>query len=51
VLEKNGEVYKVQNLFTHEVEEYHVSRLKAFNYDPNVIDPRLVANTDYEGFD
>ena len=38
--------YTVQNLITLKMEDYHVTSLKQFRYDPVVTDPTEVANRD-----
>ena len=51
VVDKQGDTYTIHNLPEDKYEEYHVSFLKPFVYDPNVTDPRLVANKDVGFFD
>ena len=41
-----GSVYTVRNLVTNKLEDYHITNLRPFIYDPNFTDPREVANAD-----
>jgi hypothetical protein len=45
-----GSKYTVQNLVTNDYEDVHVTSLKAFEYDPKITDPVLVANKDAQMF-
>ena len=47
----NGHKYTLQDLVTGENRDYHVTRLRAFEYDPKYTDPRLIANKDSQQFD
>jgi hypothetical protein len=46
VVNSVGSRYTVQNLVTFKLEDYHVTNLRPFVYDPTRTDPRLVANAD-----
>jgi len=43
-----GSRYTLQNLVTNKLEDYHVTQLRPFNYDPTTTNPRMVANKDYQ---
>ena len=47
----NGHKYTLQDLVTGENRDYHITRLRAFEYDPKYTDPRLIANKDSQQFD
>ena len=51
VVNSVGSKYTVHNMITDELENHHVSQLKQFEYDPEMTDPRLVANKDQQLFD
>jgi hypothetical protein len=44
-------IYVLQDLVTNRQQNIHVSNLRPFVFDPNVTDPRLVANADKQMFD
>ena len=41
-----GSVYTVRNLVTNKCEDFHITNLRPFLYDPEMTDPRDVANAD-----
>jgi transposase InsO family protein len=41
-----GSIYTVRNLVTNKLEDYHITNLRPFLYDPEMTDPREVANAD-----
>ena len=51
VVNNIGSKYTVHNMITDELEDHHVSKLKAFQFDPEITDPQLVANKDQQLFD
>jgi hypothetical protein len=46
VVNITGSAYTVKNLVTNKLEDYHITNLQPFDFDPNKIDPREVANAD-----
>jgi hypothetical protein len=48
---EDKEAFILFNLVTNKEEEIHVSRMFPFNFDESNVDPRLVANKDYQVFD
>jgi hypothetical protein len=44
-------VYTVRNLVTNKLEDYHITNLRPFEYDPLRVDPRKVANVDQDMVD
>jgi hypothetical protein len=46
-----GSRYTVQNLVTNKLEDFHITQLRPFTYDSEVVDPRLVANKDQQFYD
>ena len=46
-----GSKYTLQNLVTDKCSDYHVTKLRKFCYDPEITDPRLIANRDYQPWD
>ena len=46
-----GSKYTLQNLVTEKCSDYHVTKLREFRYDPELTDPRLVANRDSQVWD
>ena len=46
VVNITGSVYTMRNLVTNKFEDYHITNLQPFDFDPNKVDPRDVANTD-----
>jgi len=42
--------YELHNLVTDALEDHHISKLKAFNFDPVITDPQLLANKDQQLF-
>ena len=46
-----GSVYTVRNLVTNKLEDYHITNLRPFEYDPLRVDPRKVANVDQDMVD
>ena len=51
VVNKIGSKYTVQNLVTDKCTDYHITKLRQFNYDPEITNPRLVANRDVQAWD
>ena len=51
VVNFNGSRYTVQNLVTNALEDFHVTNLRVFRYDPSRVDPREVANADQQATD
>ena len=51
VVNFNGSRYTVQNLVTNKLEDFHVTNLRVFRYDPSRVDPREVANADQQATD
>lgn len=51
VINKQDDIYTLQNLVNNKEEKYHSSFLKKFEYDPIKTNPRLVANRDDQRFD
>jgi hypothetical protein len=51
VVSSEGAAYVLQDLVTNRTQNVHVSKLRQFNYDPTVTDPRLEANKDKQSFD
>ena len=51
VLSYVGRKYKLLNIVTNKEETMDISRLSPFTYDNSTIDPRLIANGDYQVFD
>ena len=51
VVNYSGSVYTVRNLVTNKLEDYHVTNLRPFEYDPMEVDPRQVANVDSDHVD
>jgi hypothetical protein len=51
VLSHHGSRYEIRNLVTMKSMEVHISRLKAFHYDENKIDPRSIANQEAQVYD
>jgi hypothetical protein len=51
VVNYSGSVYTVRNLVTNKLEDYHVTNLRPFEYDPMKVDPRQVANVDSNNVD
>ena len=45
-----GDIYTVQHLDSTKYEDFHVKLLRAFNYDPNHVDPVHIATTDNQSF-
>ena len=46
VINKIGSKYTLQDLTTNKMKDYHVTALHPFDYDPELTDPRQVANKD-----
>ena len=46
VVNYTGSIYTVRNLVTNKLEDYHITNLRPFEYDPLKVDPRQVANVD-----
>jgi transposase InsO family protein len=46
-----GRRYKLLNLVTNKEETHDISKLTPFTYDDSTIDPRQIANKDYQVFD
>ena len=44
VVNCNNNIYTVQNLISSQLEDYHVTNLRPFIFDPNDTDPREIAN-------
>lgn len=51
VVNFNKSMYTLQNLVTNKNEDVHITQLKPFLYDPEVTNPRDVANKDYNAWD
>jgi hypothetical protein len=51
VVNRIGSKYTLQNLVTEKCSDYHVTKLREFRYDPELTDPRLVANRDSQVWD
>ena len=51
VVNRVGSTYTLENLIDFKLEDYHVTSLSAFEYDPDEVDPRLVANKDQQMWD
>jgi hypothetical protein len=51
VINNIGAEYVLLNLVNNKEEHIHISRLSPFIYDLEIIDPRLIANKDYQEFD
>ena len=51
IVNRIGSKYTLQNLVTDKCSDYHVTKLREFRYDPEITDPRLVANRDYQAWD
>jgi len=43
VLNNIGSKYALYNLVTDASEDHHISKLKAFYFDPEITDPQLIA--------
>jgi hypothetical protein len=41
-----GSRYTVQNLITNKLEDYHITQLRPFNYEPEFINPTDIAQRD-----
>ena len=50
VVNYTGSIYTVRNLVTNELEDFHITNIRNFEYDPLTVDPRQVAKTDQEIF-
>jgi len=46
-----GSIYTVRNLVTNKLEDFHITNLQPFEYDPLLVDPRKVANVDQDMVD
>ena len=51
VVNYTGSIYTVRNLVTNKLEDFHVTNIRHFEYDPLVVDPRKVANIDQDMVD
>ena len=51
VVNRIGSKCTLQNLVTEKCSDYHVTKLREFRYDPELTDPRLVANRDSQVWD
>ena len=51
VVSNEGPIYTLRNLVNNKLEDFHVKNIKQFLYDPAQVDPRLVANKDYNVYD
>jgi hypothetical protein len=51
VVNYEGSIYTVRNLVTNKLEDFHITNLRPFEYDPLIVDPRQVANIDQEMVD
>ena len=51
VVNYEGSIYTVRNLVTNKLEDFHITNLRPFEYDPSIVDPRQVANMDQEMVD
>ena len=43
-----GSTYSLQDLVTNKLESVHVTQLRPFEYDPQRVEPRLIANKDQQ---
>ena len=50
VVNVQGDKYSCRNLVTDELEDFHVTRLRAFRYDERFVDPRDISLRDVEEF-
>ena len=48
VINYNGSKYTLKNLVTDKNEDYHISKLKPFYFDPTKFDPTAIANKDQQ---
>jgi len=46
-----GSIYTVRNLVTNKLEDFHVTNIRKFEYDPMTVDPRQIANVDQDMID
>lgn len=46
VVNRIGSKYTLQDLTTNKMKDYHISLLHPFDYDPEITDPRQIANKD-----
>ena len=44
VVNYEGSIYTVRNLVTNKLEDFHITNLRSFEYDPLIVDPRQIAN-------
>ena len=51
VVNYNGSIYTVRNLVTNKLEDFHITNIRHFEYDPLTVDPRQVANSDQDMVD
>jgi hypothetical protein len=51
VVNYNGSIYTVRNLVTNKLEDFHITNLSPFEYDPLTVDPRKIANIDQDMVD
>jgi hypothetical protein len=51
VVNYTGSIYTVRNLVTNKLEDFHITKLQSFEYDPLLVDPRKVATVDQEMVD
>ena len=51
VVNITGSVYTIRNLVTNKLEDYHITNIQPFDFDPTKDDPREVANTDQGAID
>ena len=51
VVNYNGSIYTVRNLVTNKLEDFHITNIRHFEFDPLTVDPRQVANSDQDMVD
>ena len=51
VVNFNGNIYTVENLVTFKKEDYHITNISPYEYDPTFGDPRDAANADQDAVD
>ena len=51
VVSKRGAVYTVRNLISNKLEDFHITLLREFIYDPQFVDPRKIAMCDEQFYE
>jgi hypothetical protein len=51
VVSKTGAVYTVRNLVSNKLEDFHITLLREFLYDPQFVDPRKIAMCDEQFYE